>query len=78
MGRVAEADGESPGLFQILEGLVPMAQAELHQVGIVETAPGGVHGVGLSVFVIGADDEDGERIKPGFGAKILAHTAAPF
>ena len=54
------------------------AQAEDHLVPVVQAALGGVHGVRVSVFVIRADDEYRQGMKPGVVSEIFSHCDSPF
>ena len=68
-----EADREGLCLLDVLGGLVVVGQADHNQVGVVDAAPGRVHGVGGAVLGIGADDEDGHGVEPGFLAEVFTH-----
>ena len=48
-------------------------KAEHDLIGVVYAAPRRVHGVGIAVFVIGADNQHRHGIQPGFGSEILTH-----
>ena len=73
MGGIRKTDGKSASCLDILSGPVAGAQAEDHLIGIVQSAPGSVHGIGSAVFIVGADDQHRQWIKPGFCPKILTH-----
>ena len=72
-GGGGEADREGLGLFDVLGGLVVVSEADHDQVGVVDAAPGRVHGVGGAVLGVGADDEDGHGVEPGLFAEVFAH-----
>ena len=54
--QCTEADGKRAVFEDVLGGLVTRAQAEDDLIGIVQTAPCGVHGIGVAVAVIAAHD----------------------
>ena len=51
MVRIAEADGKGTGDLHIFHGFPPGAKTNFHQIGIVQAAPGRVHGVGDALGV---------------------------
>ena len=74
MGGVGKADSECASGLNVSGGLVAGAQAKHHFVGIVQAAPGSVHGVGSAVFIIGANNQHRQGIKPGLGSEIFTHS----
>ena len=73
VGRVGKADGEILPGQDVGRSVVVFAEAEHHLAGVVQAAPGRVHGVGGAVGVIGAHDQHRQRVEPGLCAKICPH-----
>ena len=64
MRGIRKADGKCPSLLNIFGCLMSCTEAEHHLVGVVQAAPGSVHGISRSVFVEGCDNQNRQRVKP--------------
>ena len=78
MGAVRKGHGEGTGLQQVLGGLVVLVDEKYDAVCVADHAPGGVHHVDLSVFVVGGDHQHGHGIDSLYDAEILLHWIRPF
>ena len=72
------ADSKEFAGLDVVHGLVSLVDADGHLVEIVDTSPGGHHGVGGLVFVVGPDDQNGLGVKQCFLSEILAHSNSMF
>ena len=78
MYRICKADRESSSFFDILSCFMAFAQAQHYFITVINTAPCGIHCICLVIFIIAANNQYRQRIKPCFLSKILSHNITPF
>src|SRR5699024_389099 len=73
VGSVGKTDAESTFFLNVFCRFVAGTQAKYHLVNVIQPTPSSVHSVGSAIFIIGSNDKNRQRIKPGFASKIFTH-----
>ncbi len=72
------ADGKEFAGLDVVHGLVAVCHVDGDLVHVADAAPGGHHGVGGTIFVVGADNQHGLGIQIRLDAKIFTHKNSCF
>ena len=61
MGRIGNADGKRTTGFDVLYGLMGLGQIQRNSVPLLHGAPGGIHDIDTTVFIISCDHQNRHR-----------------